>query len=1517
MKIHLTKRIKSALLIAAFAVCALFLLAAAALLSGSSHFAQADSEAYYAVLSGVTPSGSTEEINGSTAYLLTESDSRYVSGQYFVSSINTTTKYTVYRKETSSGGTASYVKTLEGTVDEADKGYYTFNYDPSHIYSTGAYADMVETDFGGWYMSDNTNNYLYSSSGKLRLDEPKKFREVEEDDPEYSRVYTQYKLNITVEAADLEGGYLTFCITNGKDVYKAGDDYAVISEEGVYRIIFCENRTYDGGYHYVVKNRLAVEEDADYYLCLSTQNYAVLKTNVLTLNGSYEYVIENVTLSSSVKFRICDENGSVWYDKDGEEMSVTEEAEAAYDIKFSPSAVYSNQTEWASTSCHITYKKYSPASYSLTVNSDSYKLNYNSSVSGRDEYYISSMYLYSGDALSVSGYSQTYTVSANGYYRILFTPGETKSGDYYCYDENGSYGTGTGYSYNIYVEKAPLYYAVFTSGAAALPTSSVTIDGAAAYLLTRDESATLETYKSDELFVGETEFLLKVRVYEYIASSSSYKEITLSDDGFTAEYVGWYTLGFVPGGSAYAYISEKGKDFGGYYISGSFNGYCFTYDGEVSVSSDYKFGKIAEDDDDYTEDYVQYVLYVDVSARAAREGGIEFYITDGEERYTNAGEYITLSAAGRYKILFSAEHIYGRGRYYRYTLESSSADKDDLEISSADEFAAFAAACNADAEYSVGLSVYITADIDFSGKDAVSVKLFCGYLNGGYHTLKNITINCDEGDNVGVFGVLSKSATVERLTVENLNITAEDSSHVGFVGENYGSVRLITISGNVSGKSYVGSVVGYNGRSAVESGDAVEDSSEGYIYAKIEKCKSTCSVVGKINVGGIAGYSGGKIINCAFSGESNAVAHSSSDRIVNTGGIVGYSTGVIDSCTNDGPVGYTNTGIYVGGIVGFSSGEVYFSTNTAAVNGNAYTGGIAGYLGSVSSESSSDSLSSYFGGMSYEDFVKYYFSDDGEDFSVEADGGVYVIIYCINSGAVTSESYAGGIVGCISAESSSGTTITTITMSSTSSSSDTSATSSTSDTSSTGSTTVSVRVEGCASSGDVYSSAGNYAGGIAGRQRSGEILSCLSAGTIKAEGISSGGYVGGIVGDGVKISYCVSVCSLSGSSYVGGIAGYAEDTLIGCYTDCVILTPDALHVGLIAGAAAAYVPATGDFGDKVSDNFFVGSLGGVDGMNYGALYDNAACALTAENLVSVGELSPYLSLGFSSDYWCGASVENGYPFLKAFEEAVECSSYGSEADFESAFLNVKESLSALSAKYCVRSYTVTFLEWNEDEGDLYDDDGALNEDNFDVIYTARLRYGEELSYPSFVYAKAYGDRFIYDGDKASYFVSWGATDPFAEDNTLLFATYTEVFTTLSDEESLVLAEGKFEDGEEVAIEYSGEYFTLKFSKDGNEIDESGITVKLKSEKASSAEIYKVEGQNLVKQDSVVSGGYVSFTYDGGYYAIVYSSASLPAWAFALIGVGGTLIALAAAAGIVFLVRKKRSAKDEAKGEKGE
>ena len=113
------------------------------------------------------------------------------------------------------------------------------------------------------------------------------------------------------------------------------------------------------------------------------------------------------------------------------------------------------------------------------------------------------------------------------------------------------------------------------------------------------------------------------------------------------------------------------------------------------------------------------------------------------------------------------------------------------------------------------------------------------------------------------------------------------------------------------------------------------------------------------------------------------------------------------------------------------------------------------------------------------------------------------------------------------------------------------------------------------------------AGGIVGNMETGAVFSSVSYGTI---GSTDGGYVGGIAGKSAAALIKNSAyCSLSGSSYIGGITGSGHD-IQGCRSYAEI-TAGNEYTGLIAGSADG----------EQRDNFFVedeSGLGGIDGISY-------------------------------------------------------------------------------------------------------------------------------------------------------------------------------------------------------------------------------------------------------------------------------------------------------------------------------
>lgn len=117
------------------------------------------------------------------------------------------------------------------------------------------------------------------------------------------------------------------------------------------------------------------------------------------------------------------------------------------------------------------------------------------------------------------------------------------------------------------------------------------------------------------------------------------------------------------------------------------------------------------------------------------------------------------------------------------------------------------------------------------------------------------------------------------------------------------------------------------------------------------------------------------------------------------------------------------------------------------------------------------------------------------------------------------------------------------------------------------------------------------AGGIAGRQSLGLLRGCVNRGDLEGESI---GYVGGVVGRGDRgyIRASSARCRLSGSEYVGGIAGTA--TTVSDCRSMVMIWQATEKTGGILGSAE-------NMSGEIEKNFYLPlgeDIGGADGISY-------------------------------------------------------------------------------------------------------------------------------------------------------------------------------------------------------------------------------------------------------------------------------------------------------------------------------
>lgn len=316
------------------------------------------------------------------------------------------------------------------------------------------------------------------------------------------------------------------------------------------------------------------------------------------------------------------------------------------------------------------------------------------------------------------------------------------------------------------------------------------------------------------------------------------------------------------------------------------------------------------------------------------------------------------------------------------TAESETAETEEItEIKTAEDLEKFAASVNAGSSYS-GKTVTLANDIDLSGiynesgkswtpiglqdSDGYIINAFAGTFDGGGHSIKGLYINNETGREQGLFGIVS--GTVKDLTVEG-EVTAS-SAVGGIAGWNYGSIINCTSSVNITARREAGGIAGTLGNNALiegctNNGDVTVTNKETY-------------------AGGIAGHNNrGTILNCTNSGKIENGSQGGEDAFRNKiGGIVGFLySGKIENSDNSGEItsheetaSYTTdiTDNYIGGIVGYSEGgTITYSDNSGKVNNAVnYAGGIAGYL------------------------------QNGDS-----------VMYCNNTGEVTSGTYAGGVAG--------------------------------------------------------------------------------------------------------------------------------------------------------------------------------------------------------------------------------------------------------------------------------------------------------------------------------------------------------------------------------------------------------------------------------------------------------------------------------------------------------------------------
>lgn len=283
------------------------------------------------------------------------------------------------------------------------------------------------------------------------------------------------------------------------------------------------------------------------------------------------------------------------------------------------------------------------------------------------------------------------------------------------------------------------------------------------------------------------------------------------------------------------------------------------------------------------------------------------------------------------------------------------AEGDIITVSDKSAFLRLAEKCTLDS-WSIGKTVNLTADIDFSGDEFMPIPTFSGTFLGNGHTISGVNIS-KSGSNLGFFRYLERGAVVKELNITGNIAPGGTACYIGGIaGVNSGEIISSTYSGTVKGTSAIGGIAG----KCTDSAKVVDATFNGVI-------------VGENSVGGIAGYNDGYIASSKNLGNINTVeADKKSTSVLDTdvesvvenvkinkekddkteegllksfydiGGIVGLSKGVISACENKGTVGYQHVGYNVGGIAGRQSGLLTGCKNSGEIMGRKDVGGIVG-----------------------------------------------------------------------------------------------------------------------------------------------------------------------------------------------------------------------------------------------------------------------------------------------------------------------------------------------------------------------------------------------------------------------------------------------------------------------------------------------------------------------------------------------------------------------------------------------
>lgn len=227
---------------------------------------------------------------------------------------------------------------------------------------------------------------------------------------------------------------------------------------------------------------------------------------------------------------------------------------------------------------------------------------------------------------------------------------------------------------------------------------------------------------------------------------------------------------------------------------------------------------------------------------------------------------------------------------------------------------------------------------------------FYGTYNGQNLTISGLYINRPAQDYIGLFGYKSTGSTVSNLNLTGINISGK--SYVGgLTGYQYnGSVTNCFTTGSVTGTvectggligtTYYGTLISC-GSSAIVSGIKYAGGLIGYSYAAASSVSfATGSVTGTTNTGGLIGYLSGSVTNCYATGNVTGG--------LDVGGLLGggYDNHTATACYSTGNVrGNTEVGGFTAFVAYSATISDCYSTGNVIRNTGSTNTAIAGFVG--------------------------------------------------------------------------------------------------------------------------------------------------------------------------------------------------------------------------------------------------------------------------------------------------------------------------------------------------------------------------------------------------------------------------------------------------------------------------------------------------------------------------------------------------------------------------------------------